>query len=129
MALLLDTSVLIDALKGRPAGPRLEWLATHGETLYASAISAEEIARGIRDTEVDRAQKLIQSLLLVPIESSIAWRAGIWRRDFSRQGTTLAQSDCLIAACATAVSAILVTGNTDDFPMSGIAVEHWPVGE
>jgi predicted nucleic acid-binding protein len=35
----------------------------------------------------------------------------------------------LIAAAAARLHAVLVTGNPKDFPMPGVAVEHWPVGE
>ena len=44
-------------------------------------------------------------------------------------GNQLSQVDCLIAAAALAADAVLATGNPRHFPMSGIEVEHWPVGE
>ena len=53
-------------------------------------------------------------------------RAGAWRRAFARQGTTLQQADCLIAAAG--VSAAVATANVDDFPMAEINVQHWPTG-
>jgi hypothetical protein len=35
----------------------------------------------------------------------------------------------LIAAAAAGIDARLATGNPKDFPMRGLAVEHWPAGE
>lgn len=43
-------------------------------------------------------------------------------------GRTQSQADCLIAAAAHSVGARLATGNPRDFPMTEVAVEHWPVG-
>ncbi len=72
--------------------------------------------------------KFLSSLLLAPLGRTEGERAGRWRRDFARQGVTLSQADCLIAAAAVGVGARLATGNPSDFPMSGLELEHWPVG-
>ena len=53
-------------------------------------------------------------------------RAAEWRREFARQGVTLHQADCLIAAAAVGIGATLATANTADFPMPELAVENWP---
>ncbi|HMA45653.1 MAG TPA: hypothetical protein VKP11_00340 [Frankiaceae bacterium] len=55
-------------------------------------------------------------------------QAGRWRREHARRGVTLHQADCLVAAAALSVGARLATGNTEDFPMPEVTVEHWPVG-
>ncbi len=44
------------------------------------------------------------------------------------KGRTLSQADCLVAAAAVGVGARLATGNPQDFPMTELAVDHWPVG-
>jgi predicted nucleic acid-binding protein len=53
----------------------------------------------------------------------------MWRREFAGRGVTLWQADCLVAATALVHHAALVTGNPKDFPIPGLDVEHWPVGE
>jgi hypothetical protein len=41
---------------------------------------------------------------------------------------TLAQADCLVAAAAVGVGAVLATGNPKDFPMEDLDVELWAPG-
>jgi predicted nucleic acid-binding protein len=125
---LLDTTVLIDLLRGRP-GPteRLRDLRRRGDRAYTCAINVEEIVRGLRDDENDHARRLFAGLRLAPLGRSEAWRAGEWRRSFADRGRVLSQADCLIAAAAHAAGATLATGNVKDFPMPELEVEHWPV--
>ena len=47
---------------------------------------------------------------------------------YSSRGRTLAQADCPVASAAVTIGGRLATGNPRDFPMSEVAVEHWPVG-
>jgi len=128
-AILLDTTVLIDLLRGRPgAAGRLHALRLAGDQPYACAVNVEEIARGLREQEEQAAQSLFAGLRIVPLAADEGWRAGVWRRIFAAQGQTLAQSDCLVAAAAFSLGGRLATGNPRDFPMPGLTVEHWPVG-
>jgi predicted nucleic acid-binding protein len=127
--LLLDTTVLIDVLRGRPAGDRLRELRAAGEQPpWVSPISVEELHRGARPSELDAVRRVLDGLRLAPLSRAQAERAGSWRREFAARGVTLGQADCLIAAAASAVGARLATGNVKDFPMSELPVEHWPAG-
>jgi predicted nucleic acid-binding protein len=126
--LLLDTTVLIDALRGREAAERLRSLHGGGPPPYVCAINVEEIWRGIRPQEEKAARRLLGALRLAPLGRAEGERAGSWRSQFAAKGTTLGQADCLIAAAAVGVGARLATGNPRDFPMAELAVEHWPVG-
>lgn len=125
---LLDSTVLIDALRGRPAADRVRALRRGGDEPWACAISAEEIWRGVRLGEHDAVSQLFSGLRLAPIGFAEGAKAGTWRRDFAASGVTLHQADCLIAASAVGVGARLATGNPSDFPMQELTVEHWPVG-
>jgi predicted nucleic acid-binding protein len=125
---LLDTTVLIDYLRGAPASERVEALLDRGDIACTTAINVEEIVRGVRPKERKHATELLEGLLIVPLGAREGWRAGTWRRDFSAEGITLSQADCLIAAAALTADAILATGNPKDFPMTEVTVEHWPVG-
>jgi len=128
-ALLLDTTVLIDALRGRAAAARLRDLRRLGDTPFTCAVNVEEIFRGLRRGEEVRAQRLVNGLHVVPLGADEGRQAGLWRRAFAARGRTLSQADCLIAAAAASVGARLATGNPKDFPMRELTVEHWPVGE
>lgn len=126
--LLLDTTVLIDVLRGRPAAERLLGLRRGGDVPATSAINVEEIVRGLRDSEQTTADRLFSGLQVLPLGRYEAQLAGGWRRQFAAAGVTLHQADCLIAATAVQAGARLATGNPKDFPMSGLLSEHWPVG-
>ena len=126
--LLLDSTVLIDALRGRPAATRLASLRRSGTEPWACVISVEEIWRGLRPSEEAVARRLFNGLRMAPLGVPEGMRAGAWRQAFARRGVTLHQADCLIAAAAAGVNAALATANIDDFPMAEITVLHWPVG-
>lgn len=128
-SVLLDTTVLIDVLRGRSAVERLRELRSAGDRPFVCAINVEEVARGLRPHEVASARRLVEGLRLVPLGDAEGWRAGDWRRGFAARGVTLTQADCLIAAAAVSIGARLATGNPKDFPMAGLVVEHWPAGE
>ena len=126
--LLLDTTVLIDALRGRPAAGRVAGLRRTGTEPWACAISVEEIWRGLRPGEELSARRLFDGLRIAPLGAAEGMRAGGWRRSYAARGITLHQADCLVAAAAAEVGAALATANVDDFPMTEIDVRHWPVG-
>jgi predicted nucleic acid-binding protein len=126
--LLLDSTALIDALRGRPAAARLASLRRRRVEPWACAISVEEIWRGIHDDEEPIARRLFNGLRLAPLGVAEGIRAGSWRRQFAERGVTLHQADCLIAAAAVGIDAALATANVDDFPMPELVVEYWPIG-
>jgi predicted nucleic acid-binding protein len=127
--LLLDTSVLIDALRGRAAGARLRELRMTGASVpWICAINVEELYRGVRASEEAALGRFLGGLRLAPLGREEAEQAGRWRRDFARRGVTLSQADCLIAAAAVGVGARLATGNPKHFPMDGLVLDHWPAG-
>jgi predicted nucleic acid-binding protein len=128
--LLLDTTVLVDVLRGRGAGRRLRELRASGAPVpWICAINVEELYRGVRASEEAALGRFLGGLRLAPIGREEAELAGRWRRDFARRGVTLGQADCLIAAAAAGIGARLATGNPKHFPMPDVTVEQWPVGE
>jgi predicted nucleic acid-binding protein len=124
--LLLDSTALIDALRGRPAAARVAGLRRVGTEPWVCAISVEEIWRGVRPDEEAVVRRLFNGLRIAPLGVAEGILAGTWRRDHAERGVTLHQADCLIAAAAVGVGASLATANIDDFPMSGLIIEHWP---
>lgn len=91
-------------------------------------MNVEEIVRGLLPGEDADARRLLSACRLAPLGRAEGERAGEWRRGFARQGVTLAQADCLIAAAALGVGARLATGNAAQFPMGELIVEAWPAG-
>ncbi|HXA55047.1 MAG TPA: PIN domain-containing protein [Solirubrobacteraceae bacterium] len=128
MPLLLDTTVLIDVLRGRPAAARVRALRETATPPWTCAINIEEVVRGTLHGEEAVVLRFLKGLRLAPVDRSAGELAGRWRRDHARRGITLSQADCLIAAAAVGVGARLATGNPKHFPMPELDVEHWPVG-
>jgi predicted nucleic acid-binding protein len=125
---LLDTTVLIDLLRGRrDAVDRLSALRDAGDAPGACAVNVEETVRGLRPADQEPARRLFRGLRIVPLGEPEGWQAGEWRRKHAARGRTLAQADCLVAAAALTAGGRLATGNPKDFPMRELAVEHWPV--
>lgn len=127
--IVLDTTVLIDALRGRPAAERIRDLLRERAVLLTTAINVEEIVRGLRPDEQASATALFTGIRVLPIRRDEGELAGRWRREHAARGVTLHQADCLIAAAAVAVNARLATGNPKDFPMPELTVQTWPVGQ
>lgn len=129
MLLLLDSTVLIDYLRGRPAANRVDALEGSGDVPCTTGVNVEEVARGLRSTEVGAAEALFSGLEVLVIGRVEGWQAGVWRQEHAARGVTLSQADCLVAAAALTHGATVATGNPRHFPMDGLRVEHWPVGD
>jgi predicted nucleic acid-binding protein len=126
--LLLDTTVLIDSLRGLSASERVRAMRDSEQLPYICAVNVEEVLRGARADEEEAVARFLGALRIAPLGRPEGERAGRWRRDFARNGITLGQADCLIAAAAVGVGARLATGNPKHFPMDELEVEHWPAG-
>jgi predicted nucleic acid-binding protein len=126
--LLLDTTVLIDALRGRPAAERVRHMRGGAQVPWICAINVEEVLRGAASDERTSVLRFLRGLRLAPLGWAEGELAGGWRRDYAERGVTLSQADCLIAAAAVRVGARLATGNPKHFPITELEVEHWPVG-
>ncbi len=127
MHVVLDTTILIDALRGRPAVQRIRELRVTGGVPATTAINVEEIVRGMHSREQHAVDSLLAGLVVLSVDAAAARLSGRWRSEYSARGIALHQADCLIAATASVHGAALCTGNPKDFPMR--EVEHWPVGQ
>lgn len=126
--LLLDSTVLIGALRGGPAAQRIRRLRRTGDELWTCAICVEEIWRGSRPGDHDAIERLFDGLRIARLGAPEGRLAGEWRRDFASRGVTLHQADCLIAAASVGTDATLCTANVRDFPMAELLLYEWPVG-
>ena len=76
MLVLLDSTVLIDYLRGRLAVARVERLETLGDVVCTTAVNVEEVYRGLRPEEADRTEALVQGLVILPLGLQEGRRAG-----------------------------------------------------
>jgi predicted nucleic acid-binding protein len=127
MIFLLDTTILIDALRHRQGRRELLAETVHqGHTLATTAINLAEIYAGMRPVEEARTKMFLDGLECYPVTVAIARRAGRLKWEWSRKGRTLALDDMLIAAAALEHSLTLMTDNRMDFPMRELEIYELP---
>ena len=120
---MLDTSVLIDALHRRePAYSQLLQWIVDGEELGVCPIQIAEFMSGTHPQRRVAEYRFLTALRWWDITQAAAAHAGFYRYDFARRGVQIDTPDALIAAVTREWSAVLVTGNVRDFPMSDIQV-------
>lgn len=121
---MLDTSVVIDLLRGRAEAA--VFLGPERDPLMVSAITVHEIHAGMRPGEEARTDSMLSSFVALPFGAADAKLTSAWWRDYRSQGVTIDFRDLAIAAAAVSRALPLVTGNVKDFPMPELRVEQWP---
>ncbi|MHB8303652.1 MAG: PIN domain-containing protein [Acidobacteriaceae bacterium] len=125
--MLLDTAILIDALRHRQGRRELLAMAVRdGHTLAATAINLAEIYAGMRPAEEAGTEMFFGGLEWYPVTAAIARRAGRLQWEWSQKGRTLALDDMLIAASALEHGLTLMTDNRMDFPMPELDLYSLP---
>jgi predicted nucleic acid-binding protein len=118
MRLLLDTSVLIDALRLRHGRRELlAELAQAGHTLATTALNVAEVYAGMRPDEAQRTEAFLIALDCYDLTGTSGRRAGTLKQQWAKKGRTLALADMIVAAIALECGCTLMTDNRKDFPM------------
>lgn len=118
---LLDTTVLVDALRGTPEAVR--YLDALPEQPALSAITVAELYVGVRPEEEDELEQFLSIFRIFPVDAEVARQGGHWRRKYGpSHGTSL--TDAMIAATATVQNATLVSHNVKHFPMMEVTVPY-----
>ena len=118
MRLVLDSSVVIDQLRGHPGATVLiEDRVRSGDQLWGIVITRAEVLAGMWPAERDATMRLLDVLSWLDIDVDMADDAASMVRlhRASYQGLQLA--DCLIAAGVRRLGAALLTQNVRHFPM------------
>lgn len=127
---LLDTNVLIAALKGHAAvRQRLETTPLADLRLSAIVLGGLEFGAE-KSAQVERNRSrladLAQRLPVIGIDAGTALPYGRIRADLERQGIPIGANDLWIAAQAVQAGAILVTDNLREFQrVPGLRLENW----
>ena len=117
MTALVDTSVLVDYLRGHPDAAELLERERTAAPLHASEMTRLEILAGMRPTEADRTQSLLSTLIWHPVDTSIAEEAGALGRRWLPSHHAIDGADLAIAATAIKTGSRLLTLNVRHFPM------------
>ena len=115
-----DTSILIDMLRGRERAERL--VRSHArEERAATAVSVYELSLGATTAGRERAAlELLESLLLLPLGSDAAWKAGDTMRTLRRAGRTPPLRDLLVGTIAREAGCRLYTSDRRFPPLEGL---------
>ncbi|KRA39051.1 MULTISPECIES: type II toxin-antitoxin system VapC family toxin [unclassified Nocardioides] len=120
MTVVVDTSVLIDHLRGKPAAREaLSGLIESGEAIVGTVLSRTEVLAGMRSGEDVGTLALLDTLEWLPVTADIADRAGRFAQTYLRSHTGVDTVDHVIAATVEAVGGRLWTRNVKHFPMFG----------
>ena len=127
MILLLDTTVLIDALRARNSRRELlRELVVAGHTLTTAAINIAEVYAGMRPEEERKTETFLSSLECYGMTGAIARRAGSLKSEHARKGQTLSLADMVVAATALEHGLVLMTDNRKDFPLAQLRFYDLP---
>ena len=119
MRLVLDTSVLIDHLRGRPK-PATEIIPraiAQGDELWSSHVVRAEVLAGMRAAEEAATRDLFRLITWVEVDESLSEAAGALGRRFLPTHAGIEVVDLLVAALAQHLDAALKTTNVKHFPM------------
>ncbi len=117
MTAFVDTSVLIDYLRGRAGAAELLERERAAAPLHASEITRLEVLAGMRATEEEATRSLLSTLVWHPVDADVADEAGALGRRWLGSHHTIDGADLAIAATAIRVGARLLTRNVRQFPM------------
>jgi predicted nucleic acid-binding protein len=115
---LLDTDILIDYFKLKPAAVDLVGHFLNRHHMGISVLSVTEIRSGWTPQQAEKHLPRLYDLFTVEgVSTAIAEQAGMWRSVYKPKGITLHTVDTMIAATALLHQYWLVTKNTKDYPM------------
>ena len=133
--IVLDTNVLSEALRPRPAGEVLQWLAAQApSSVFTTTITMAEVLYGVealpsgkrRARLLAAVEKMFaeqfQGRILPFDEEAARLFASIVAFRSHTAGRPISQMDAMIAAIARSNRAVLSTRNTTDFDHCGIQV-------
>lgn len=132
--IILDTNVLSELMKPRPAVPVLAWIAEQPAAgLYTTAITQAEILHGLMLLPPGRRRRALEAAVASMFADDFEGRilgfgpdaAPLYARiasDRRRAGRPISHFDAQIAAIARATGATVATRNVDDFEGCGVRI-------
>jgi len=114
---VVDTTVLIDCLRGHEGALELLSRRRSAGVLHASEVTRLEVLVGVRPPEEVATRALLTSLRWHPIDAAVAELAGELGRRWLPSHRAIDTADLAIAATAIRLGAELLTRNVRHFPM------------
>jgi toxin FitB len=136
--IVLDTNVLSELMRERPAPAVMRWLGGQSAAnLYTTSITQAELLYGVRLLPAGKRRTAFEAQAeamfredfaarVLPFGSDAARAFAAIASERKRAGRPMSQSDAQIAAIARATRASLATRNVSDFEKCGIdVVDPW----
>ena len=117
MTVLVDTSVVIDYLRGLEGAATILEAARIQAPLHASEITRAEVLTGMRKREESATRSFLSTLVWHPVDEPVAERAGELGRQWIGSHNSIDSADLVIAATAQLNECELLTCNVKHFPM------------
>lgn len=119
MRLVLDTSVLIDHLRGRPTAATeiIPYAIAWGDELWSSYVVRAEVLAGMRSGEETATRDLLGLISWVEVDESLSEAAGVLGRRFLASHPGIDIADLIVAALAEQLDGELKTTSVKHFPM------------
>lgn len=131
MRYLLDTNILIYAIKHKPRQVYAKLMARKPEDVCISVITFAELIHGCEKSKSPEHNKAVLMQMLANIEvldfdATAAYEYGKIKADLETKGTTIGSMDALIAGHARSLNCVLVTNNTREFArVKDLQIENW----
>lgn len=114
--IVVDTDVLIDALRGRQPGAGRVGEGLKAGILATTAVTVFELLSGAKDSKHRVSiESLLGALPVVPFDQAAGEAAASLRQDLEEQGQGIGMADYLIAGVCVSRSASLLTRNRKHF--------------
>jgi predicted nucleic acid-binding protein len=136
--IVLDTNVLSEIMKAKPAAKVIDWMAGQAAAdLYTTSITQAEILHGLMLLAPGRRRSALEAAVTSMFDEDFAGRilgfgsdvASTYARiasDRRRAGRPISHFDAQIAAIARSTGAAVATRNTADFDGCGLTiVDPW----
>lgn len=122
---LLDTSVIIDYLRGKKERVELlRKLISEGTILSCCSINIIEVYAGMKEKERAITEEFLDSLEYYEISKEIAKKAGNYKKFYQQKGIILSLPDVAIAAVVVSNNLFFLTDNPKDYPMPELKIKR-----
>ena len=127
MSYLIDSDIIIWALRGRKDTVELLLKLSGEEPLACSAVNVLEVELGARPSEMRPVREHLGAYEILPVNAATAQKAAEILRSNFRKPHRGEWADAVIAATAILNGLTLVTFNIRHYPYHGLAV--YPMGK
>jgi predicted nucleic acid-binding protein len=117
VTVLVDTSVIIDYLRGHHGAEEVLERERVAAPLHASEITRLEVLAGMRLSEESGTRSFLSIFIWHPFDTSVAERAGELGQRWLASHRSIDSADLAVAATAMVSGCKLLTCNVKHFPM------------